>query len=445
MPRDFLVNPGAAITGGAVRVPGDKSISHRAAILGALGEGSVTIHGFLEGEDCLNTLRAVESLGIRVDRDGDLIRVHGRGLCGLKAPAEPIDCGNSGTGMRLLAGVLAAQPFASELVGDESLLRRPMRRIAEPLNAAGAAIETSADGNPPLQFSPPVNGLRPISYALPVASAQLKSALLLAGLCAGVAVELTEPGCSRDHTERMLAAAGVPIDVSGQRLRMEPVPAFRLGDRLDVPADLSSAAFWLVLAAIQPQAHIRLENIGVNPSRDGVLRLLERMGARIRRDNPREQGGEPVADLECSAATLTAIDIDAADVALAIDEIPILLVAAACADGTTRLRGAGELRVKESDRLAAMASGLRTLGIAVEEYDDGLDVTGGRFGAGEIDSRGDHRIAMAFAVAATVAEGPVRIRNVENVATSYPGFCAALAGLGADIREHEGKAVEEQA
>ena len=440
MPRDFLVTPGAVIAGGDVRVPGDKSISHRAAILAALGEGVVEIHGFLEGEDCLNTLRAVESLGIGIERGNGVIRVHGRGLCGLQAPQAPIDCGNSGTGMRLLAGVLAAQPFTSELVGDASLMRRPMRRITEPLNAIGAAIVATDVGTPPLRISPPHEKLRPIRYELPVASAQVKSALLLAGLCAGVPVELTEPDTSRDHTERMLAAAGVRIERNGRRLHMEPSPAFHLGERLDIPADLSSAAFWLVLAAIHPQANISLEKIGVNPSRDGVLRLLERMGARLDLKNRREPGGEPVADIEARHATLTAIEIDAADVALAIDEIPILLVAAACADGTTRLRGAGELRVKESDRLAAMAAGLRALGIRVEEYPDGLDVTGGKFSGGEVDSHGDHRIAMAFAVAATVATGPVRIRNIDNVATSYPRFRQDLAGLGADIQELEGRA-----
>ncbi|MDX1443758.1 MAG: 3-phosphoshikimate 1-carboxyvinyltransferase [Gammaproteobacteria bacterium] len=433
MPHDFIVTPGAALKGGVLRVPGDKSVSHRAAILGALNEGTVEVHGFLDGEDCLNTLRAIESLGIEVEREANVIRIHGRGLCGLRAPSGPIDCGNSGTGMRLLAGVLAAQPFASELVGDASLMQRPMRRIADPLNAIGAVVATSEDGKPPVRLAPPEK-LQPIHHELPVASAQVKSALLLAGLCAGVPVEITEPDTSRDHTERMLSAGGVPVERDGRQLRMQPVPAFRLG-RLDIPGDLSSAAFWLVLAAVQPGLELQLGNVGVNPTRDGVLRLLERMGARIRRENRREQGGEPVADIHCSASTLVAIDIDAADVALAIDEIPVILIAAACADGTTRLRGAAELRVKESDRLAAMAQGLRSLGIEVEEYDDGLDVTGGELQGGEVDSQGDHRIAMAFAIAATRARGPVRIRNIDNVATSYPAFREDLARLGADIQE----------
>lgn len=445
MPHDYIVTPGSSRPiAGAVTVPGDKSISHRAAILAALGEGPVTIHGFLDGEDCRNTLRAIASLGIDVEAGANTaegrgsITIHGRGLCGLSAPAAVIDCGNSGTGLRLLAGLLAAQPFDSELCGDESLQRRPMGRIIDPLQLMGARIDAT-DGKPPLR----IHGrqeLQAIHYELPMASAQVKSAILLAGLAAGVPVSVSEPATSRDHTERMLAACGVGIEKTGNTVRLDPVPRLAVPRAIRIPRDLSSAAFWLVLAAISDESEIRTGRVGVNPTRSGVLQLLQRMSAKLQIDNESEQSGEPVADITSSTTGLRAIDIDADDVSLAIDEIPILLIAAACANGTTRLRGAAELRVKESDRLSAMAAGLRAMGIRVEEYPDGLDVTGGVLQGGEVDSHGDHRIAMAFAVAAAVASGPVRIRHIDNVATSYPAFRRDMAALGIEIQEIEGTA-----
>lgn len=438
MRRDFIVTPQAGQpVVGEVEVPGDKSISHRAILLAALGEGRKVLRGMLRSEDCMNTLAAIQALGVSVVDDADSVSIEGRGFCGLQAPAVAIDCGNSGTGMRLLAGVLCTQPFDSVLTGDESLNRRPMRRIADPLNAAGAKIGTEPGGTPPLRIAGGQK-FRDIAYGLPVASAQVKSALLLAALTAGVSAKITEPDVSRDHTERMLAAYGVKIrqQQSGERriITMQPAERLEVPNEISIPRDLSSAAFHLVLAALLPGSHVSLRKVGVSPSRDGVLRILARMGTAVSRENTSDDG-EPQADLASRHAALKAVDIDARDVALAVDEIPILLIAAACADGTTRLRGAAELRVKESDRLAAMAAGLKALGITVAEYPDGLDVTGGAFAGGEVDSCGDHRIAMAFAVAGAVAEGPVRIRNVANVATSYPGFRSDLASLGVKIEE----------
>ncbi|MDX1454065.1 MAG: 3-phosphoshikimate 1-carboxyvinyltransferase [Gammaproteobacteria bacterium] len=434
---DFVVQPvSGRPPAGSVAVPGDKSISHRALILAALAEGETRIHGLLASEDCLNTLQAMQALGIDIRPDGEDWLVQGRGLCGLQAPVGPIDCGNSGTGMRLLAGLLAAQPFDSELVGDASLMQRPMRRIADPLNAVGAAITTDSDGTPPLRIQGS-QALRDIDYAMPMASAQVKSALLLAALAAGRHARITEPAVSRNHTETLLQGFGVPLERQGSVIALEPVPKLDSPGRLEVPGDLSSAAFFLVLGLLQEGAAIQLEGVGINATRDGLLRVLTRMGARFELERRDRGSGEGWADIDVEPSALRAVDIDADDVALAIDEIPVLLVAAACAEGTTRLRGAAELRVKESDRLAAMAAGLRALGIEVTEYADGLDVTGGKLQGGEVDSFGDHRIAMAFAIAATVAQGPVTIRNVANVATSYPRFRGDLSSLGIDIKEIE--------
>ncbi len=434
----FRVRPGGVIRG-RLRVPGDKSISHRAAILGALAEGTTRISGFLEGADSLNTLAALRELGVLMaGPENGRLTVYGLGGESLQAPRKPLYMGNSGTAMRLLAGVLAGQNFAAELRGDESLSKRPMRRIATPLAAMGAAIDTQAEGCPPLRIR--AGSLRGIDHVMPVASAQVKSCLLLAGLRAEGVTVVREPGPCRDHTERMLTGFGAVLEPGlppgavgirgGQRLMATDV---------EVPGDISSAAFFLVAAAIAPGSELTLERVGVNPTRTGVIDILRRMGADIRLRNTGETGGEPVADIEIRHRPLRGIDIGASEVALAIDEFPALLVAAACAEGETRIRGAAELRVKESDRIEAMARGLGVLGIEHETYPDGIRVMGGEPAGGVIDSCGDHRIAMAFAIAAPRCRGELRIRDCANVATSFPGFAAAAHGVGIDIAETESK------
>ena len=430
----FHVRPGGAIRPGRIRVPGDKSISHRAIMLGALAEGVSRVSGFLEGEDALHTLAAFRELGITIvgPEDGRL-RIHGAGANGLKAPRRPLWLGNSGTAMRLLAGVLAGQGFASELRGDESLSQRPMNRIVKPLADMGAVI--SADGGkPPLRIGG--GRLRGIDYAMPVASAQVKSCLLLAGLFAEGVTSVREPGPCRDHTERMLRGFGVELD-TGSRPGMTNLAGGQTLSAcdIDIPGDISSAAFFLVAAAISPGASLTLEHVGVNPTRTGIIDILRQMGADIRLHNPRESGGEPVADIEVRQRPLHGVDIGAELVALAIDEFPVLLVAAACAEGETRISGAAELRVKESDRIEAMAEGLGILGIEHETFPDGIRVTGGELGGGVIDSRGDHRIAMAFAIAALRCRQAITIRNCANVATSFPGFAALARQMGLDISE----------
>ncbi len=432
--RCFHVRPGGAITSGRIRVPGDKSISHRAIMLGALAEGVSRVSGFLEGEDALHTLAAFRELGVTiVGPENGRLTIYGAGANGLKAPRRPLWLGNSGTAMRLLAGILAGQGFASELRGDESLSRRPMNRIVQPLADMGAVI-SAEDGRPPLRIGG--GKLRGIDHTMPVASAQIKSCLLLAGLFAAGHTTVREPGPCRDHTERMLRGFGVELDT-----RSRPGAASLAGGQtlsacdIDVPGDISSAAFFMVAAAISPGASLTLEHVGVNPTRTGVIDILRQMGADIRLRKPRESGGEPVADIEVRQRPLRGVDIGAEQVALAIDEFPVLLVAAACAEGETRLRGAGELRVKESDRIEAMAEGLGILGIEHETFPDGIRVTGGEFGGGIIDSRGDHRIAMAFAIAALRCRQAIIIRNCANVATSFPGFAALARQAGLDISE----------
>ena len=432
---DFEVAPGGLLSQ-RLRVPGDKSISHRALLLGAIAEGDTRIEGFLAGADCLATLAAVKALGVQVDGpEAGRVMVRGAGLHGLRVPADVLDMGNSGTAMRLMAGLLAGQGFSATLSGDESLQRRPMQRLIEPLTAMGARIE-SREGLAPLTIhgNPP---LKPLRYELPVASAQLKSAVLLAALYAGGYSWLKERGPSRDHTERMLAAFGCTCLREGAWLGIHGGEALE-ATQLEVPGDLSSAAFFIAAAAMTPGSHVVLEGVGVNPSRDGVLRLLRQMGADIQLGNPRMCGAEPVADIEVRGGQLHGIDIGAEMVALGIDDIPVLLVAAACADGLTRVRGAGELRVKESDRLQAMAAGLRTLSVPVDVTADGISVNGvERFHGGEIQSYGDHRIAMAFAMAALRADAPLHIRDCRNVDTSFPGFAALAVHAGLQITVHE--------
>ena len=436
--KSFLVQPGGSIKG-RIRVPGDKSISHRAVMLGSLAEGVTKVSGFLEGEDALNTLAAFRELGVTiVGPENGKLRIYGVGINGLQAPRKPLFMGNAGTAMRLLAGVLAGQRFASELQGDESLSARPMDRIIKPLSAMGAQIAAEAGGRPPLRLSAAADGLQGIDYEMPVASAQVKSSLLLAGLYADGVTTVREPGPCRDHTERMLRGFGVRLeagpDTGGIGIRGGQTLT---AASIDIPGDVSSAAFFMVAAAITPGSAVTLEHVGVNPTRTGVIEILRQMGADIRLRNERESGGEPVADIEVRYRSLRGVDIDEEQVALAIDEIPALLIAAACAEGETRVRGAGELRVKESDRIDAMARGLNVLGIENETWPDGIRVTGGEPGGGVIDSRGDHRIAMAFAVAGLRCREALTIRNCANVATSFPGFAALARGAGLDIAESD--------
>ena len=432
---EFRLLPGGNIRGEA-RVPGDKSISHRAVMLGSIAEGTTRVSGFLEGGDTLATLDCFRAMGVGVEgpKNGKLI-IHGVGRLGLKAALGPVDLGNSGTSIRLLAGLLAGQPFDTELTGDQSLRGRPMGRVMEPLTAMGATI-TGRDGKPPLNITA-VGGLRGIHYDLPVASAQVKSCVLLAGLYAEGRTSVTEPAPTRDHTERMLRGFGYPVERDGGGvIGLEGGGALKACD-IEVPADISSAAFLLVAASIAPDSDLLLRHVGVNPARTGILNILGQMGADIELLNRREVGGEPVADIRVRNAPLKGIDIDRADIPLAIDEFPALFVAAACAEGRTALRGAGELRVKESDRIAAMAAGLAAIGFRAEELEDGIIIDGfgpeGRFAGGEVDSCGDHRVAMSLAVAALRSEGEIAVRDADNVATSFPGFEALARELGLGI------------
>ena len=414
---------------GSLRIPGDKSISHRAVMFAALADGVSTIDGFLEGEDTRATAAIFARMGVRIETPSASRRiVHGVGVDGLQAPDGPLDCGNAGTGMRLLAGLLAAQPFDSVLVGDASLSKRPMRRVTTPLALMGARIDTRDDGTPPLHIHGG-QALAGIDYALPVASAQVKSAVLLAGLYAHGETSVTEPHPTRDYTERMLSAFGVQIEFSPGLARLRGGQRLRATD-VAVPADFSSAAFFLVAASIVPGSELRLCAVGLNPRRTGLLQALRLMGADIVEENPAIHGGEPVADLVVRHAPLHGIQVPEHLVPDMIDEFPALFVAAACAQGPTVVSGAAELRVKESDRLAAMATGLRSLGLRVDETPDGATIHPGAMGGGCIQSHGDHRIAMAFAVAAQRAHGQVRVEDVANVATSFPGFDTLARGCG---------------
>ena len=430
----FVAEPGGALRG-RIRVPGDKSISHRAIMLGALADGATAIDGFLEGEDCLATLRAFRAMGVRIDGpDRGRVTVQGVGLRGLRAPDGPLDMGNSGTSMRLMAGILAGQAFDTVLTGDASLTRRPMRRVTEPLARMGAWIDGTERGTAPLRIRGGQR-LTGIDYPLPVASAQVKSCLLLAGLYAEGVTRITEPAPTRDHTERMLEGFGYPLAREGSRTVAVTGRGRLTGTEIDVPADISSAAFFLVGASIAPGSDLVLEHVGVNPTRTGAIDILRLMGADIEWLNPRLAGGEPVADLRVRHAPLHGIRIPAELVPLAIDEFPALFVAAACAEGETVLTGAAELRVKESDRIQVMADGLAALGIAAAPTPDGIVIRGGALSGGTVDSHGDHRIAMSFAVAALRARGPIRIGDCANVNTSFPGFAALAREAGLAVRE----------
>ncbi len=428
----FQLEPGGSLNGGA-RVAGDKSISHRAIMLGALAEGVTRISGFLQAEDALATLNAFRALGVYIEgpNEGDVV-IHGVGLHGLVAPSKPLDLGNSGTSMRLMAGLLAGQAFDSELIGDQYLSKRPMVRVTDPLGQMGAVIEVEQGGTSPLKIKGG-RRLAAIEYRTPVASAQIKSCLLLAGLYAIGKTCIIEPGASRDHTERMLTGFSYPVRSENNRICLNGGGSLLATD-IDVPADISSAAFFMVGASISPESDITLRHVGINPTRAGAIDILKLMGASISIMNERVVGGEPVADIRVYSAQLHGIRIPEKLVPLAIDEFPVLFVAAACAKGETVLTGAQELRIKESDRLQVMAEGLSTLGIDARATEDGMVIRGGQIDGGCINSHGDHRVAMAFSMAALAARDPIEILDCTNVDTSFPGFVPIARELGLKIR-----------
>ncbi|MDO9619495.1 MAG: bifunctional prephenate dehydrogenase/3-phosphoshikimate 1-carboxyvinyltransferase [Pseudomonas sp.] len=433
----FLANPGGKLSG-RIRVPGDKSISHRSIMLGSLAEGTTHVEGFLEGEDALATLQAFRDMGVVIEGPHHgRVTIHGVGLNGLKAPAGPLYMGNSGTSMRLLSGLLAAQPFDTTLTGDASLSKRPMNRVAKPLREMGAVIETAPEGRPPLMIKGGQR-LTGMDYEMPMASAQVKSCLLLAGLYAAGRTSVTEPAPTRDHTERMLRGFGYPVTVDGSTASVESGHKLT-ATHIEVPADISSAAFFLVAGSIAEGSELVLEHVGINPTRTGVIDILKLMGGDITLENQREVGGETVADIRVRSAKLKGIDIPEDLVPLAIDEFPVLFVAASVAEGRTVLRGAEELRVKESDRIQVMADGLIALGVKAEPTPDGIIIEGGSIGGGEVWAHGDHRIAMSFSVASLRATAPIRIHDCANVATSFPNFLALSAQVGIRVAE-EGKA-----
>lgn len=417
---------------GTARVPGDKSISHRSIMLGAIADGVTTVDGFLEGEDALSTLNAFRAMGVEIEGpENGRVVIHGVGRDGLKAPSGDVYVGNSGTSMRLLAGLLAGQKFDATMTGDVSLSKRPMERVAKPLREMGAVVETAEGGRPPLTLRGG-QSLKGIDYVLPMASAQVKSCVLLAGLYAEGETRTTEPAPTRDHSERMLRGFGYDVEVDG------PVAKLQGGGRLtavhiDVPADISSAAFFMVAASITPNADLTLEHVGINPTRIGVINILRAMGGDITVFNEREIGGEPVADIRIRHAMLKGISIPEDQVPLAIDEFPVLFVAAACAEGQTVLTGAEELRVKESDRIQVMADGLQAMGISAVPTEDGIVIQGGQITGATVESHHDHRIAMSFAVASLRASELIRVTGCDNVATSFPNFVSLAAGLGMNI------------
>ena len=427
----FTCSPGERVSG-RIRVPGDKSISHRSIILSSIATGVSHISGFLQGEDSLNTIRAFQQMGVEIERNQDRVCVKGAGLHGLTASTTDLEMGNSGTAMRLMLGLLAGQSFDSRMVGDESLSSRPMLRVIEPLQAMGALIASESGGRAPLQVraSP---GLTAIEYDMPVASAQVKSCLLLAGLYADGETVVREPAPTRDHSERMLRAYGCEVTSVGREIRMPAGQQLSACD-VEVPADISSAAFFMVAASIAPGSDITLQHVGVNPTRTGVVDVLKLMGADLELLNQRDVGGEPVADIRVRSAPLSGIDIPVELVPLAIDEFPVLFIAAACAHGTTRLSEAEELRVKESDRIQVMADGLTQLGITTQVNADGIVIEGGLMGGGAVDSHGDHRIAMAFSVASLRAQQAISIKDCANVDTSFPGFADLAQQAGINIK-----------
>ncbi|MEW8656945.1 MAG: 3-phosphoshikimate 1-carboxyvinyltransferase [Candidatus Thiodiazotropha endolucinida] len=430
---NYRIQPGGKLIGN-LRVPGDKSISHRSIMLGSLADGVTEVTGFLEGEDSLATLNAFRQMGVAIDGPTQgRVTIQGVGMHGLQAPDGALDLGNSGTSMRLLTGLLAGQGMAVTLTGDSSLSGRPMRRVIDPLSRMNASIGSTEAFTAPLQIHPQ-SRLQGIDYQMPMASAQVKSALLLAGLCAKGETCITEPAPTRDHTERMLQGFGYPVRRDGNRICL--TGGGRLSAcEIDIPADISSATFFLVGVSIAEGSEMVLQHVGINPTRDGVISILKLMGAEIELLNEREVGGEPVADIRVTSTDLHGIDIPEKLVPLAIDEFPAIFVAAACARGETRLRGAEELRVKESDRIQVMAEGLQRLGIEADPRPDGIVIQGGALQGGKVESHGDHRIAMSFAMAGLRATGPIEIADCANVNTSFPGFVPSAADMGLQIAE----------
>ncbi len=415
----YSCNPAGPIYG-YLRVPGDKSISHRSIMLSSIAEGRSEISGFLQGEDSLHTLKAFQQMGVEIEQTEQEIIVDGVGMHGLQQPQAELDMGNSGTAMRLLVGLLSGQEFDSVLIGDKSLSSRPMRRVIDPVQLMGAKIDSNEGGTAPLT----VRGgqaLKAISYQLPVASAQVKSCVLLAGLYAKGTTEVSEPAPTRDHTERMLRGFGCEVITDGNHISLAGGQSLQACN-IEVPADISSAAFFLVAASITPGSELTLNHVGINPTRTGIIDILELMGADINLINEREIGGEPVADILVRSAELKGIEIPEHLVPLAIDEFPVIFIAASCASGVTVLTGAEELRVKESDRIQVMADGLQELGVHAQPTPDGIVIQGGAVNGGTVDSHGDHRIAMAFAVASLRASEAITIHDCDNVNTSFPGF-----------------------
>jgi len=425
----FKVQPGGMLQGEA-RVPGDKSMSHRSIMLGSLADGVTHVKGFLEAEDALATLQAFRDMGVEIEGPVDgCLTIHGVGKHGLKAPKNDLYLGNSGTSMRLLSGLLAGQSFDAVLTGDKSLSGRPMKRVTEPLALMGADIKATENGTAPLYITGKAGQLQGIDYVMPMASAQVKSCLILAGMYADGETSVTEPAPTRDHTERMLSGFSYPVKQQGSKVTITADGKLTAAD-IDVPSDISSAAFFLVGASIAPGSDLLLKHVGINPTRTGVIDILRLMGANIEVLNERVVGGEPVADLHVVYSPLTGIDIPEALVPLAIDEFPVLFVAAACAKGQTRLSGAEELRVKESDRIQVMADGLQILGVDAQPTHDGMVIQGGAIGGGTVTSHGDHRIAMAFSIAGLRANADITILDCANVNTSFPEFKDLVHRLG---------------
>ncbi len=431
----YIVSPSNKING-EFRVPGDKSISHRSIMLGALADGTTNVTGFLSGEDSLATLKAFQDMGVEIEGpvDGN-VKIKGVGIDGLNTPAKPLDLGNSGTSMRLMSGLLAGQKFDATLIGDESLSSRPMKRVTDPLAIMGAKIVTTEKGTAPIKISGASN-IKGITYEMPMASAQVKSCLLLAGLYADGETVVTEPAPTRDHTERMLSGFGYKVVVDGSKVTINGGGRLTATD-IDVPADISSAAFFMVAAAIAQDSEVVIQHVGINPTRTGVIDILKLMGADITLENEKVVGGEPIADIRVKSSNLKGIQIPEELVPLAIDEFPVIFVAAACAEGTTILTGAEELRVKESDRIQVMADGLQALGVDAQPTADGMIINSSKIGGGSVTSHGDHRIAMSFAVASLRSTAEIEINDCLNVNTSFPGFAQLAQQVGIKLQEVE--------
>ena len=427
---NFRIEPSNSIIG-KVNIPGDKSISHRAIILAAIADGESRIKNFLQGEDTLATIRVFQKMGVNIKNDGDIIIVKGVGLHGLRAENPTLDFGNSGTSVRLLSGLLSAQNFSSQLIGDESLMNRPMFRIINPLQKMNAKINCTDLGTLPIKIEGGQK-IEGIEYELPIFSAQLKSCLLLAGLYAEGTTKIIENMATRDHTERMLANFSHSVIKKGNQISIKKADRL-IGCEIIVPGDFSSAAYFIVAAILTPNSNIILENVGVNPTRNAMIKIMKLMGADVELKNERLEYGEPVATIYAKTSKLIGIDIPEELVPVAIDELPIILVAAACAKGKTKLSGAAELRVKESDRIQSMLDGFISLGIKVKALEDGMIIEGGQYNGGVINSNDDHRIAMAFSIAGIIAKAPIIINSCKNVATSFPEFVDTAKHLGMNI------------